>query len=355
MIKKSSIITESIKKSGIGRYAWNLYKLGFFEEICHLSYSGSSDFEKYIYFSKRWGINTIVSYYFGGPYKKYVKKFQYIHASSPIHFHLVRYNGNMVGTIHDFFPLQYPHTRALKWWFNKNLKFVPKLKGVVTISNYIKNQAQERYPDIDFTTIHLWIDNDNFKPRDKIESRKKLNLDQEKIYLLNVGRDVPRKNIDLLPKIMNKLDERFTLIIIGNYDRIIPYFNDKKKIISLKNIPDDLYPLYFNSSNLLIHTAIDGGFEYPFIEAMYSELPVITFDMPISREVLRDKGILVSFENKNDPEEWVDAIMKNYDKKPYYGDLIDYYKPERAKRDYYNFYKKVGWEINNNGDNTSHI
>lgn len=342
MIKESTIITESIMKSGIGRYALNLYKLGIFEELCHLSYSGKSDFDNHVFFTKRWGINTLVSYYLGGPYKRYVKKYRYVHASSPSHFHLVKYNWNMVGTIHDFFPLKYPQTRAAKWWFNKNLKFVPKLQSVITISDHIKNEAQERFRDVEFTTIHLWIDDDNFRPRDKNEIRDKLGLDREKIYLLNVSRDVPRKNIDLLPKIVNRLDERFVLIGIGDFERIMPQFKDKK-LIALKNIPDSLYPLYFNASDLLIHTAIDGGFEYPFIEAVASNLNIVAFDMPISREVLRNKGILVPFIDKDSPDEWVDAILKNYDRKVDYGEIVEYYKPGRARREYLDFYRKIGW------------
>jgi hypothetical protein len=43
-------------------------------------------------------------------------------------------------------------------------------------------------------------------------------------------------------------------------------------------------------------------------------LPVISFDIPISREVLRDKGIFVKYD-KDDPNEWVEMIYKYYDMK----------------------------------------
>ncbi|MEM3272254.1 MAG: glycosyltransferase [Thermoplasmatales archaeon] len=342
MIEKSVIITDSRLKTGIGRYAWNLYQFGFFEKFAHLSYEGISDFENHIYFTKHWGINTLTSYYVGGPYKKYVKKFDYVYVSSPSHFHLIKYNKNIAGTIHDFFPIQYPQTKYVKIWFEKNLKFLPELKGVVVISDYIKQQAEEMFKNIEFTRIHQWVNNNQFMPRNKNEIRKKLGLDNDKIYLLSVSRDVPHKNIDILPKIMNKLDDRFILIRIGEINRIINQFNNKKQIIPLIDIDDNIYPLYFNASNILIHTAIDGGFEAPFIEAMSSDLPVMTFNMPISREVLKDKAIYINF-NKDDPNEWVDMIYKYYDKKIDYGDLKDYYKPERARKDYERFYKSLGW------------
>ncbi|MEM4058783.1 MAG: glycosyltransferase, partial [Thermoplasmata archaeon] len=147
------------------------------------------------------------------------------------------------------------------------------------------------FKNIEFTRIHQWLNNNQFMLRDKNETRKKLGLDNDKIYLLSVSRDVPRKNIDILPKIMNKLDERFVLIRIGETNRILNQFNDKKQVIPLIDVDDSIYPLYFNASNILIHTAIDGGFEATFIEAMFSDLPVMTFNMPISREVLKDKAI----------------------------------------------------------------
>lgn len=50
MIKNSAIITDGNLKSGIGRYAWNLFKLGFFENFAHLSYNGKSDFDNHVFF-----------------------------------------------------------------------------------------------------------------------------------------------------------------------------------------------------------------------------------------------------------------------------------------------------------------
>ncbi|MGC9123349.1 MAG: glycosyltransferase [Thermoplasmata archaeon] len=143
------------------------------------------------------------------------------------------------------------------------------MKGVIVISDHIKRQLEELFKEVEFTRIHHWIDYKNFKPRDRVLIREKLNLDRKKIYLLNVSRDVPRKNIDLLPKIMNNLDDRFILIRIGETNRIIDKFKKRNQVIPLVIVDETVYPLYFNASNLLIHTSIDGGFEIPFIEAIF--------------------------------------------------------------------------------------
>jgi len=343
MIEKSAIISQGMIKSGIGRYSWDLYQLGLFQDIWHFSYDGKSDFKNYVYFSKSWFLNTSVSYYIGGIYKKYVEKYNFVHVSSPGLYHLAKYNKNIVGTLHDLFVLKYPYPLFFKRFWFKNIKYIYNLEGVVTISDYIKKEAEERFKDIQFTRIHHWIDDKKFKKRDKYLVRKKLNLEEDKIYLLNVGSEELRKNLNLLPKIMNQLDDRFVLIRIGKSESILNKFKNKKNVIIFNSISDDIFPLYYNAADLLIHTSIDGGFEYPYIEAIYSNLNIITFDIPIAKEVLRDKAIFIPFRDKDDPEDWIDAILKNYDKKPDYGDLIDYYKPERARKDYENFYKKIGW------------
>ncbi|MGC8689316.1 MAG: hypothetical protein ACP5UG_04645, partial [Thermoplasmata archaeon] len=69
----------------------------------------------------------------------------------------------------------------------------------------------------------------------------------------------------------------------------------------------------------------------------------IAFDMPISREVLSDKGILIPLSDKDSPDEWVEKIMIYYDKKVDYGNLKEHYLPERARKEYEEFFKRIGW------------
>ncbi len=344
MIPNSIIVTNWDYKSGTGKYAWNLYKLGFFENFLHLSYNCISEFQNHICFSKRWSVNILTSLYIGGVYKKAVLNKDFVHSAGQDQFHLVRYNKNTVGTLHDLFGFTYSKNFLQKHFHNKNINFIPKLKGVITISDRVKSEIEKIFPDVDFVRIHHWLDDPNFKIRDKIETRRKLGLNTDKIYLLNVARDAPRKNIDLLPNILNKLDERFVLIRIGDTKRILPKFKNKNQVIEILNVPDEQYALFFNAADMLVHTAIDGGFEIPYLEAIFSNLPIITFDLPISREILRDRGIFVNLGNdKLNPDDWVDKILKYYDHRPDYNDLKNYYSKERAKKEYESFYRSLGF------------
>ncbi len=346
MIKNSVIITESDYKSGIGKYAWYLYNLGLIENFFHLSYNGKSDFKNHIYFTNKWGVNVLYSYFMGGVYKKAVENMNFVHVSSLHHFHMVKYNKNTVGTLHDLFGIIYPMSKTFYYWVKMNLKFMNKLQGVVVISDHTKRMAENMFPDIDFKRIHHWLDDPYFVVRDKLEARKRLGLNEDKIYLLNVSTDIPIKNIDVLPNIFNKLDDRFVLIRIGDSERIVHKFKNKKQIIKIRDdvLSDEEYALYFNASDMLIHPVIDGGFERPYLEAIFSDLPIVTFDIPISKEVLKNHGIFVSLgKDKLDPEEWVDKILNYYDHKPDYSDLKEYYSKHRAKKEYENFYKSLAY------------
>jgi len=76
-----------------------------------------------------------------------------------------------------------------------------------------------------------------------------------------------------------------------------------------------------------------------YLEAIFSDLPVITFDIPIAKEVLRDKGIFVYLgKDKLDPDEWVDKILKYYDHRPNYDGLKKYLIFTRSKNNTVSIY-----------------
>ncbi|MEM3431453.1 MAG: glycosyltransferase, partial [Candidatus Micrarchaeia archaeon] len=186
---------------------------------------------------------------------------------------------------------------------------------------------------------HLWT-SDNFIYRDKTEARKKLSLPLDKIILLNVSSDQPRKNISILPKILNKLGDQYYLVRIGPSNKI-------KKEMKYKNykfidkVDDDYYPYYFNASDILLDPSKNEGFGIPIIEAINSDLPVIASNIDIFKEILgSDYKYFADYDNF---EDWID-IIENFSttKNVYSYQMKNYYREERAKTDYINFYKKIG-------------
>ena len=61
----------------------------------------------------------------------------------------------------------------------------------------------------------------------------------------------------------------------------------------MKNDPYDIYPLYYNASNFLISPTFDETFGLPVIKAIKSKLPVIVSEIPVIREINKNKVTLV--------------------------------------------------------------
>ncbi|MEM3282082.1 MAG: glycosyltransferase [Candidatus Micrarchaeaceae archaeon] len=335
-------------KSGVGTYSNLLFKLGFFDEKSFFKIKNSDDESGYSLIIKYdfnpHGLMTYLSTFVESKYSKIVQKYDFVHVTSPDFFHLSKYNKNMVGTVHDIFPLddkisKRAYSVFYRQYFKKELKYLKNLRGIIVNSNHIKHKLELLFPDIDFNVIHLWT-SDNFIYRDKTEARKKLSLPLDKIILLNVSSDQPRKNISILPKILNKLGDHYYLVRIGPSNKI-------KKEMKYKNykfidkVDDDYYPYYFNASDILLDPSKNEGFGRPIIEAINSDLPVIASNIDIFKEILgSDYKYFADYDNF---EDWID-IIENFSttKNVYSYQMKNYYREERAKTDYINFYKKIG-------------
>ena len=334
--------------SGVGTYSNLLFKLGFFDDNALFKIRKNDDEMGYSIIVKYnfnpHGLMNYLSINFESKYSRIIKKYDFVHVTSPDFFHLSKYHKNMVGTVHDIFPIDDKISKSAysifyRHYFKKELEYMKNLKGVVVDSNHIKKKLLSRYPDINLTVIHIWTD-DNFKIRDKMEARKKLGLPLDKIILLNVSSDQPRKNISILPKIMNNLDDQYFLVRIGPSNKIIKNFKNKNYKI-IEKVNSENFPYYFNASDILLDPSKNEGFGIPIIEAINSSLPVIASNIEVFKEILGNQ--YKYFADPDNPENWIDLI-ENFSniKYTYPEEIKEYYKKERAKVEFLEFYKKVG-------------
>ncbi|MEM0133999.1 MAG: glycosyltransferase [Thermoplasmatales archaeon] len=356
MRQRSAVITAYPINSGTGRYANLLYGLGYFSDF--LLYSTSTD-------SQNSGFTCTVQYSsrFVGLVSKQlslwnrhnrwaevIKNMDFVHFADPDFFHLAKYIENTIGTIHDLFPFQentknfYPI--LTRRYYSSELSSARYLDAVVTISNVSKKQIIEFYPNIDPTVIRLWTDA-SFKQRDKLTARITLGLPRDKFILLNISRDYPRKNVELLPKIMNSLDKEYLMVRIGESERIIHSF-ENNNFIYYKNVPEGAYPLYFNAADAVILPSKEEGFGIPVIEAINSNVPLILSNTDIFKEIV---GHYQFYADPDNPDEWLEKIktLRNkYDNGDrfltyIYKHLWGFYTEERAKVEYATIYGKHGF------------
>ncbi|MHB1708357.1 MAG: glycosyltransferase [Thermoplasmataceae archaeon] len=347
----SAVISCSPLRTGLGTYSRLLYDLDLFGSLVFFRKSSRSDESGYENVVKPdhelYNLRALLSVYGISFWKKYIQGFGFLHLTSPEFFHLVRYNRNMTGTVHDLQPIddhvsRSAYSYAFIQYMKKNYSAMGDLKGVVAISNVTAEIIRDKVPDVNPVVIHHWTD-DRFVSRDRDLVRKKLGLDTDARYILNVSSPEPRKGLDQLPKIMASLPDNFRLIRIGKMAPALEGIRDRR-FINIDSVSDEDYPLYFSASDVYFSPSIREGFGRPTIEAINSSLPVVLSDIPINREIVRDSKFLVDPEN---PENFTEKILQAADmdagqKGSLYSNLGDYYRKGRALRQYQEFYGRLG-------------
>src|SRR3989344_113997 len=172
-----------------------------------------------------------------------------------------------------------------------------------------------------FFIIPMGAATKKFKVRDKIKTRRVLNLPNNKKILLFVGHLVPRKGVRYLIKACKGLSEKgpFLCCIIGkgtdeSYLKKLAtdlVLNDYVKFLGQKNHED--VARYINSCDLVVLPSLNEGLPVILCEALACGKPVVATNVSGTPElVTKDVGYLVKPKDVNDLKE---KIMMALDRK----------------------------------------
>jgi glycosyltransferase involved in cell wall biosynthesis len=313
--------------SGVGRYAYSLYenlaKLGL--RVSFISW------DKELFDST---YKTLRPLGLSWPY--YLLKFKYLSAklntnASLIHVTNAGYLASIIPrmkkkcesivvTIHDTIPMDLRDGLSHKI-AGRALKYALLADYCICISRYV----EKNLPEILGTTprkskvIYYGVDHELFKPRSKIQARRKLNLPDNKFIILNVGSEEPRKNIPVLFETFSKITKRMPntiLVRVGEKgrkaDKLINSLKLRDKVL-YRRASDKEVALYYNASDLLIHPAYYEDFGMPPLEAMASGLPVIASNQCAIPEIVGDAGMLLNPFDVEGFTYWIQEILENRD------------------------------------------
>lgn len=212
---------------------------------------------------------------------------------------------------------------------------------VVAISNYTKTEVEKKYSVSDIKIIYPGIDTQIFKP---IEIEP---VQSDKIKLLFVGNNTKRKGIDLLPKIMNHLDDRFVLYYTSGVRNKAATFRDKRLIPIGKPSLNELIMMY-NKCNVLVFPSRLEGFGMPVVEAMACEKPVVASNCSSLPEIIIDgeTGFLCHTDNATDFADKIQLLANDKtlrDKMGRFGRItaINKFSVEEQADKYIRLYKKI--------------
>lgn len=346
------LITSYPIGTGIYRVFENYFHLGFYSKPYYLSsinFNSVNVSSKPIYeeIHPKYlpnKISYILSFYFGNTLKNKIKN-SYIHVLEPGFFHLSRYNIPTIGTVHDLYPLnaktRYGYSNLYRLIYKKDLDYVKDLLGVTTVSHTTEKDLKRFYPNLKITTIHHWTP-DYFIPINKSLCREKLNLPQSKNILLNISSNSNNKNLEFLGRVMDKLDDQFLLLYLGN--GVINNIH-KNRVKRINDFLDNgkLVQLY-NSADLYLAPSTSEGFNFPVIEAINCGVPVIASKISTFEEVLFNSPYLLQLKE----EMWVDMIINLSKKKDanealswYESNISNYYRESRGKEEFQELFNSL--------------
>lgn len=140
----------------------------------------------------------------------------------------------------------------------------------------------------------------------KEEVRKKYQLPNR--FILNVGTIEPRKNLYSLIHSLVYAQHDATVVAIGRpvktyreeLQELIVKKNLQGRVLFLHNVPNEDLPAIYQQASLFAYPSFFEGFGIPIVEAMVSDVPVITSSGSCFAETGGDAALYI---NPNNPEE----------------------------------------------------
>jgi len=189
--------------------------------------------------------------------------------------------------------------RREKWnkWIQRFLHFSEKIAIRFSDADITDNEAIKRYTAIYYKTAsHLIAYGADHVTRETFTSSdfKKYSFISNP-YAFKVARIEPENNLDLILETFSKTPSK-TLVIVGNWNKSNYGNSLKSKYQGFKNI-HLLDPIYNQkelnklrtNSFVYIHGHSAGGTNPSLVEAMYLNLPILSFDVSYNRATTSNK------------------------------------------------------------------
>ena len=343
--KMIKVLTDSTNISGLGRYAHNLQ---IFDNLELISIKLDNKKNDNLFSGKLFKplskdmpfpyiFNKQYPEIFFRNYQNYIKKNltknDILHYSHPA-FKKINGKFKEIVTFHDLFPFvldknldnQVSKKYFLQWKDNENLISISEITK--------KDMINHGFNENNITVIHHYIPLDFFdlklSDEDKIFYKKMFNFPLDKKLILNVSSNNKYKNLNIIKEIADKLGNKYQIIHIG--DKI------NNNIISFKNISNLALNYIYNICDVLVIPSLNEGFNYPFLEGLGANIPMVMSNIPIFKEITDYKFPLML--DLNDYLTYIKAFC-NAELTYNYESLKELYSIDVFKEKMIKFYNKV--------------
>jgi len=171
------------------------------------------------------------------------------------------------------------------WIYRCEQRSFEAADAVVCVSDYSKEKVEDAFGCSNCKRIYNGIDTDRFSPSGSCE--RPLEIPDNKIVLFFAGNLSTRKGADLLPSIMNQLDDRFILVLASGYQHRTVHENHR--IINLGHLNLASLINMYNICDIFLTPTRLEGFGLSIAEAMSCAKPVVATNCSSIPELVVDE------------------------------------------------------------------
>tara|TARA_A100001011_G_scaffold58173_1_gene57333 strand:- start:6057 stop:7109 length:1053 start_codon:yes stop_codon:yes gene_type:complete len=251
---------------------------------------------KYLFFLPYLWRMRVARYFFYSLQIKNLPKVDIAHVVDHQYAHIVRKINakKKVITVHDLQPI------ILQKYFNKNpllfkhsLRHLNLFNKIITIS---KNSRSDllKYTNTKHKKIHVLYQPSQNEFNNKNYNKKYILKYINKIKSIKIltFASAEYKNFDTSIKILDKLNKKFPNTYIFNFGKIHKKIDNKSKhkIIELPFMNRKNQNNIYRSADFLLFPSHFEGYGLPCVEAINSNLPVISSNIPSIKEIMGEAG-----------------------------------------------------------------
>ena len=246
--------------------------------------------------------------------------------------------------IHDIAYQHFPEQVSFfyrKFYQTFQHRYLQKADQVITVSNFVKNDISEKIgisPE-KIQVVHN-ASNNIFIPVDRDTKKEiKEKYSEGKPYFFYVGAVHPRKNVHGLISAFDSFKEKTNaphqLLIGGRFawqtGKVKTAFEEskhQKDIKFLGFISEEELPKLIGSAFAFVYVSFFEGFGLPLLEAMESDVPIITSNISSMPEVVEEAALLV---NPHNLEEITNAMLHYFENEDLREKMIAKGRAQRQK------------------------
>lgn len=235
--------------------------------------------------------------------------------------------------IHTYHGVTYPYYKVHLERFNLIKRIIlsplllygyliekPPIKNaneIICVSEKVKEEISETYKTSrKINVLRTGVDLKEFKLRNKEDTRKKLNLNKNKVYGLYVGKGgYWIKGLDRairLSEEIYKKNKNYQLIVIGADKKKVGRLINKKFVINLQDVPREKIPFYYNASDFLLFLSrYEGGAPTLVVSEAMASGCLVVCSKDSKQEIIQDNknGIILSNFNEKDAKKIINIVL----------------------------------------------